>query len=182
MRAAGISLWRICAPYFGVGLLLSMAVLVLNEAVVPQTKERANRLRIVDAIVEPLQLVGARFVDGRRFAPLFQQLIADVQRHHHGDALEADHLAAVAHLAHLLVEVARRFEQIGRLLRRAGDLILLVEDTNHHGIGRAHDSCSSVRSRAIIASTLARAMSVFWINCSRSRCQSCASAFSARFS
>jgi lipopolysaccharide export system permease protein len=45
MRAAGISLWRICAPYFAVGLVLSGLVFFLNEYVVPQTKEHASRVR-----------------------------------------------------------------------------------------------------------------------------------------
>lgn len=45
MRAAGISLWRFCLPYFMVGLALSMVVLGLNEGVVPHTKEHAERVR-----------------------------------------------------------------------------------------------------------------------------------------
>ena len=45
MRAAGISLWRFCLPYFSVGFLLSALVLGLNEGVVPQTKEHAERVR-----------------------------------------------------------------------------------------------------------------------------------------
>jgi lipopolysaccharide export system permease protein len=36
MRAAGISLWRICVPYFIVGLIASGVVFVLNESVVPR--------------------------------------------------------------------------------------------------------------------------------------------------
>lgn len=35
MRAAGISLWRICIPYFIVGAIASGVVFVLNESVVP---------------------------------------------------------------------------------------------------------------------------------------------------
>jgi lipopolysaccharide export system permease protein len=46
MRAAGISLWRICAPYFALGLVLSGMVFLLNEQVVPRTKEHANRVRV----------------------------------------------------------------------------------------------------------------------------------------
>jgi lipopolysaccharide export LptBFGC system permease protein LptF len=45
MRAAGISLWRICMPYFAVGLLMSGGLYVLNEVVVPDARERENRLR-----------------------------------------------------------------------------------------------------------------------------------------
>jgi lipopolysaccharide export system permease protein len=36
MRAAGISLWRICRPYFFVGLLATAASFALNELVVPR--------------------------------------------------------------------------------------------------------------------------------------------------
>jgi len=45
MRAAGISLWRFCLPYFMVGLGLSAVVMGLNEGVVPHTKEHAERVR-----------------------------------------------------------------------------------------------------------------------------------------
>lgn len=45
MRAAGISLWRFCAPYFAVGLLLSALVFGLSERVVPWTKEHAESIR-----------------------------------------------------------------------------------------------------------------------------------------
>ena len=45
MRAAGISLWRLCLPYFGVGLLASLAVFWLNECFVPQSADSAERIR-----------------------------------------------------------------------------------------------------------------------------------------
>jgi len=45
MRAAGLSLWRFCAPYFGIGLVLSALVFSLNEGVVPWTKEHAEVVR-----------------------------------------------------------------------------------------------------------------------------------------
>ena len=45
MRAAGLSLWRVAAPYFGVGLLLSVAVYGLNEHWAPESAERAERVR-----------------------------------------------------------------------------------------------------------------------------------------
>jgi lipopolysaccharide export system permease protein len=41
MRAAGISLWRICVPYFIVGLLASAALFGLNELVVPRSTDYA---------------------------------------------------------------------------------------------------------------------------------------------
>src|SRR5450432_2558920 len=37
MRAAGISLWRICVPYFAVGLVASVALFALNEFLVPRS-------------------------------------------------------------------------------------------------------------------------------------------------
>jgi lipopolysaccharide export system permease protein len=44
MRAAGISLWRICLPYFVVGIAASAALFGLNEYVVPRSTEWAHRL------------------------------------------------------------------------------------------------------------------------------------------
>ena len=37
LRAAGISLWRLCAPYFAVGLLASGIYFFLNEVAVPRS-------------------------------------------------------------------------------------------------------------------------------------------------
>jgi len=44
IRAAGISLWRLCLPYTVVGFLLSLGVFALNELWVPQSSERADRI------------------------------------------------------------------------------------------------------------------------------------------
>jgi lipopolysaccharide export system permease protein len=44
MRAAGLSLWRICAPYFAVGLAASAALFALNEALVPRSTDWADRI------------------------------------------------------------------------------------------------------------------------------------------
>ena len=44
MRAAGISLWRICAPYFAVGVVASFALFALNEFLVPRSTEWANQI------------------------------------------------------------------------------------------------------------------------------------------
>ena len=43
MRAAGISLWRICIPYFVVGLIAAGVVFVLNESVVPRCMDWAQQ-------------------------------------------------------------------------------------------------------------------------------------------
>jgi len=44
MRAAGLSLLRICVPYFVVGIVFSIIVLVLNEQVVPDASDAAERV------------------------------------------------------------------------------------------------------------------------------------------
>ena len=44
MRAAGVSLWRICAPYLAVGLAASATLFALNESLVPQSTAWADRI------------------------------------------------------------------------------------------------------------------------------------------
>ena len=44
MRAAGIGLWRLGAPYLVVGFLLSLGVLALGEIVVPQANARSEEI------------------------------------------------------------------------------------------------------------------------------------------
>jgi lipopolysaccharide export system permease protein len=44
IRAAGVSLWRIAAPYFAFGFLLSLALFAMNELLVPDGVERAERI------------------------------------------------------------------------------------------------------------------------------------------
>ncbi|MGH7980342.1 MAG: LptF/LptG family permease, partial [Limisphaerales bacterium] len=43
MRAAGLSLWRICIPYVLIGLLASAVVFALNESAVPRCLDWAER-------------------------------------------------------------------------------------------------------------------------------------------
>jgi lipopolysaccharide export system permease protein len=45
MRAAGVSLWRVCAPYLGVGLAASAVLFVLNEWCVPRGADWADRIK-----------------------------------------------------------------------------------------------------------------------------------------
>jgi lipopolysaccharide export system permease protein len=45
MRAAGISLWRICLPYFLVGLLATAASFALNELLVPRSADWALKIK-----------------------------------------------------------------------------------------------------------------------------------------
>ena len=42
IRAAGVSLWRLGAPYFAVGLLGSLLVFALNELWIPDTETRTE--------------------------------------------------------------------------------------------------------------------------------------------
>ncbi|MBK9139730.1 MAG: LptF/LptG family permease [Verrucomicrobia bacterium] len=42
IRAAGVSLWRACAVYLGVGAAFSVVLLMLNEWLVPDANEAAN--------------------------------------------------------------------------------------------------------------------------------------------
>ena len=44
MRAAGVSLWRVCLPYLVIGFLASIVLFVLNEFVVPHNTDWANRI------------------------------------------------------------------------------------------------------------------------------------------
>lgn len=44
LRAAGLSLWRLCVPYFTVGLAATALMFWLNEIVVPTCTVRANTL------------------------------------------------------------------------------------------------------------------------------------------
>jgi lipopolysaccharide export system permease protein len=44
MRAAGVSLWRICAPYLAVGLAASAVLFALNELLVPRGADWADRI------------------------------------------------------------------------------------------------------------------------------------------
>jgi lipopolysaccharide export system permease protein len=45
IRAAGISLWRLCLPYLAVGLVASLVVFWLNEYCVPQSADAAEQIR-----------------------------------------------------------------------------------------------------------------------------------------
>ena len=44
IRAAGVSMWRICLPYLAVGLLASLVMFALNELWVPGSVDRAERI------------------------------------------------------------------------------------------------------------------------------------------
>lgn len=44
IRAAGVSLWRLSAPYLGVGILASLGLFALNEFWAPDSSEAASRI------------------------------------------------------------------------------------------------------------------------------------------
>ena len=44
IRAAGVSLWRLCLPYLGVGLAASFVLFALNELCVPNGNEAAEQI------------------------------------------------------------------------------------------------------------------------------------------
>jgi lipopolysaccharide export system permease protein len=44
IRAAGVSLWRLCLPYFAVGLLASLTLFALNEFWVPKSSDAADAI------------------------------------------------------------------------------------------------------------------------------------------
>jgi lipopolysaccharide export system permease protein len=44
MRAAGVSLWRLCVPYFVVGFIASLVLFALNEFCVPRSTEWAEHI------------------------------------------------------------------------------------------------------------------------------------------
>ncbi len=45
MRAAGVSLWRVCLPYLIVGVVASLTLFALNEFFVPDSSDRADQIR-----------------------------------------------------------------------------------------------------------------------------------------
>ena len=45
IRAAGVSLWRLCLPYWVVGLLATIASFALNELCVPNSADTAEQIR-----------------------------------------------------------------------------------------------------------------------------------------
>jgi lipopolysaccharide export system permease protein len=44
IRAAGVSLWRLCLPYLAVGFVASVGLFALNELVVPDSSEAADKI------------------------------------------------------------------------------------------------------------------------------------------
>src|ERR1700749_505111 len=88
-----------------------------------------------------------------------QELMRDIERGQHGDAIHALRARRVADFTHLRIEITRSGDKSRFFLRRAADEEFAFEDVD--GDGLAHPLFSSARSRAIIASTRERACSFF---------------------
>src|SRR5690606_38331200 len=98
-----------------------------------------------------------------------QQIVREIQGRHHGDAVEADHFAAVANLTHLAVQELGRGEQCRLVLGRAGDMVFLLEDPDRDVSEHlAHEACSMLFKRLIIASTRPRTCSFLCSKVARS--------------
>lgn len=73
IRAAGVSLWRICLPYFTIGFLASLGLFALNEFCLPKTADMADdilyqhvqRRSTPKALVEVKDLTFSNARDGR---------------------------------------------------------------------------------------------------------------------
>ena len=78
IRAAGVSLWRLSLPYFGVGLLGSLALFTANEFWVPTSDDRAN------AILKRHSAADPRASGPNEYRDLFFESTRDGHRWHAG--------------------------------------------------------------------------------------------------
>jgi lipopolysaccharide export system permease protein len=87
MRAAGVSLWRLAVPYFGVGLAASLVLFALNEFCVPGSADIAERIKFARLkreqdqaerhLIRNLGFTNTR--DGRRWLiPVFNERTAEM--------------------------------------------------------------------------------------------------------
>ena len=82
----------------------------------------------------------------------------------------------------MLIEIASCLGQCELLIWWAGDLIFLVQNINAHCVGSAHELPSNDRRREMEFSTCSVACRCRSSSSLRSRCNSAARSFSARFS
>src|SRR5690606_3491231 len=104
---------------------------------------------------------------------------------HHRNSLQADDMARLADLPHPGIQQLGRTDQGVLLLRRAIDLIVLVENANVDGVvahGGAQLSTSRFFRRPIMASTRERARSFFSISLLRSLMRALSRSRRERFS
>ncbi|HEV2393401.1 MAG TPA: LptF/LptG family permease [Verrucomicrobiae bacterium] len=65
IRAAGVSLWRLCVPYLAVGFVSSLALFALNEFYVPDSSDRAEQIRNRRSHVTASRSRDVEFVNSR---------------------------------------------------------------------------------------------------------------------
>src|SRR5690606_8614408 len=125
--------------------------------------------RVFDALAQlPDLLADARALELAASTQL-EQLMRDIERGDHCNAVETDDGPVIADLAHARIQILGRIEQLGTLFRQACDLIFLLQDAyahSRHALG--HALCSMALSRPIIASTRARTCSFFCRSVARS--------------
>src|SRR5690606_5924316 len=139
------------------------------------------RQRLIQALVQFVDLLLLLTGQLLLLALADEHLVADVQGRHHGNALQAYHLPAVADVPHGGIQMTGSLLQVVAFFRGTGDLILPVHNTQADGEGLAHESCSRDFERSIMASSFWRARSFFSISCSRSSRQLRSCAWSCRF-
>ena len=83
---------------------------------------------MVDALDKPFQFVRIGAAVGRRGRRCLGQLVREIERREHGDALARLDLARIADCAHFTVDDGHRFEQIALATIGAGQHIALAED------------------------------------------------------
>src|SRR6185436_9515759 len=158
---------------FGRSLVQRTAALKSSIRTLPRARSQLELLtsaeRALDALAQLTDLLADVGIHGIAAAAQLEQLMREVQRGHHSDAVQADDVPTVADLAHLDVQVLGGIEQLGALFGEAGDLVFLLEDP-HADSRRAlrHALCSIAFRRPIIASTRARTCSFFCSSVARS--------------
>src|SRR5476649_117314 len=110
------------------------------------------------------------------------QFIGHVKCSDHRYTVKAHDLAAVADFAHARIQQFSGVQQIGTLVGRAGDLVVLLKDAYADTGGIFAHACSIDFRRPIIASTRARTCSFFCSSLARSEVSASWRCRSARFS
>lgn len=95
--------------------------------------------------------------------PQREQFVGDVQGHQNGDALVAEHLAGVAQVAHLIVEILDSFAQARLFLGLACDAVTALEDGDLDGVVvAAYRPSSGIRLTSAVKRL--RAASIFSVS------------------
>src|SRR4029077_11637065 len=140
--------------------------------------------RAFDALAQHPHAVSHTAIELGLAVASLEELVREVQRRHHGDAIVPEHLAAVADLAHAAIEEFSGIEERRAFLVRTGDHVFLFHDA--HADARrfrlAHVPCSRVFRRPIMASTRVRTCSFLCMSAARSPARDSWRARSARFS